>query len=166
MTVAELINCIGMRMDWTGRGSRTTFCDNSQVGEPRDGQHQWRSAPVGSYDQQEGFLRARGPNNLPTRDYESLPARRNTDVREEWDGETGLWRHFRRWKVRITFSRVLATHFIHPYTVLGKMEGVLLFIRIHRRPLPRCVIPRRTRTHCKSLPAVLSDCALVSRRRA
>ena len=76
--------------------SRTTFYDNSQVGVPRDGQHQRRSAPVGSYDEQEGFLRARGPNNLPTRDYESLPARRNTDVREEWDGETGLWRHFRR----------------------------------------------------------------------
>jgi hypothetical protein len=76
--------------------SQTTFYDNSQVGVLRDCQHQWRSAPVGSNDQREGFLRARGPNNLPTRDYGSLPDRRNTDVREEWDKETGLWRYFRR----------------------------------------------------------------------
>jgi hypothetical protein len=76
--------------------SRTTFYDNSQVGVPRDCQHQWRCAPVRSYGQREGFLRARGPYNLPRRDPGSLPACRNTDGREEWDEETGLWRYFRR----------------------------------------------------------------------
>jgi hypothetical protein len=77
--------------------SRTTFYDNNQAGVARDCQHQWRCAPVRSYDQREGFLRAMGPNDLPgTRDSGSARACRSTDVREEWDEETGLWRYFRR----------------------------------------------------------------------